>query len=78
MTKLPAAGGAVFDAAGRVLLVKPRGHYAGYVWTFPKGRLDQGESHEAAAMREVREEAGVTARIVESESGVKVLLKRRS
>ena len=72
MPKLPAAGGVVFDDAGRVLLVEPRGHYSGYVWTFPKGRLDQGESHEAAAVREVREESGVTARIVESESGIKV------
>lgn len=72
MAKLPAAGGVVFDDAGRVLLVEPRGHYAGYVWTFPKGRLDPGESHETAAVREVLEESGVTARIVESESGIKV------
>ena len=72
MAKQPAAGGVVFDDAGRVLLVEPRGHYAGYVWTFPKGRLDSGESHATAAVREVREESGVTARIVESEAGVQV------
>jgi 8-oxo-dGTP diphosphatase len=72
MAKLSAAGGVVFDDAGRVLLVEPRGHYSGYVWTFPKGRLDSGESHATAAVREVREEAGVTARIVESEAGVQV------
>jgi 8-oxo-dGTP diphosphatase len=70
--KRPAAGGVVFDDAGRVLLVEPHGHHAGYVWTFPKGRLDPGESHEAAAVREVLEEAGVTARIVTSESGIRI------
>ncbi|MDH5227898.1 MAG: NUDIX domain-containing protein [Gammaproteobacteria bacterium] len=72
MAKLPAAGGVVFDDAGRVLLVEPRGRYSGYVWTFPKGRPDDGESHATAAVREVREESGVTARIVESEAGVQV------
>ena len=28
-------------------------------WTFPKGKLDAGESFEAAAVREVEEEAGI-------------------
>jgi 8-oxo-dGTP diphosphatase len=59
----------VFDGEGRVLLVEPRGHFAGYVWTFPKGRLDACESYAAAAVREVLEESGVTARIVESARG---------
>lgn len=58
-----AYGGVVLDAEGRVLLREPRGHYGGYVWTFAKGRPDAGESPEAAALREVREETGVTARI---------------
>ncbi len=58
-----AYGGVVLDAEDRVLLREPRGHYGGYVWTFAKGRPDAGESPEAAALREVREETGVTARI---------------
>ena len=38
-----AYGGVLVDAKGRVLLRAPKGHYGGYVWTFPKGpipRLD--------------------------------------
>jgi len=33
-------------------------------WQLPKGRVDRGESHEAAAQREVREEAGVSTRLI--------------
>jgi 8-oxo-dGTP diphosphatase len=32
-------------------------------WSFPKGKLDQGESHEAAAVREVEEETACRGRI---------------
>jgi 8-oxo-dGTP diphosphatase len=34
-------------------------------WTFPKGHIERGELPEGAAMREVREEAGVLTEIVE-------------
>jgi 8-oxo-dGTP diphosphatase len=33
-------------------------------WTLPKGKLDAGESFEAAALREVEEETGLRARLV--------------
>jgi 8-oxo-dGTP pyrophosphatase MutT (NUDIX family) len=33
-------------------------------WIFPKGRLEPGETPEQAAVREVREEAGVDARVI--------------
>jgi 8-oxo-dGTP pyrophosphatase MutT (NUDIX family) len=59
-----AFGGVVFDERGRVLLRKPTGEFDGYLWTFPKGRLEEGESPEAAALREVRQETGVEAEIV--------------
>jgi 8-oxo-dGTP diphosphatase len=49
---------------GRILLRKPTNEYDNYVWTFPKGRPDKGESAEQAAIREVREEGGVDASIV--------------
>jgi 8-oxo-dGTP diphosphatase len=52
-----AAGGIVLRN-GRVLLV----HRPKYDdWSFPKGKLDEGESWEEAAVREVEEETGLRA-----------------
>ena len=56
--KEPAYGGIVVDAKGRILLREPSGHFDGYVWTFPKGRPQPGETAEEAALRETREETG--------------------
>lgn len=69
-SKAMAAGGVVFDGAGRVLLVEPKGHFDGYVWTLPKGRPEPGEDAEQAAVREVLEESGVQARVVAPIPGV--------
>lgn len=58
-----AAGGAVLrdhDGGAQVLVVH-RPHHAD--WSLPKGKLDPGEGHPAAAVREVLEETGVHARI---------------
>ena len=60
----PAFGGVVIDESGRVLLVEPKNHFDGYVWTFPKGRPEKEEPSDRTAVREVREEAGVTASVV--------------
>ena len=43
-----------------VLLISPRPAR----WQLPKGHVEPGEDPPAAAVREVREETGVTARIV--------------
>ncbi|MBW7915472.1 MAG: NUDIX domain-containing protein [Trueperaceae bacterium] len=51
------AGGVVFDPGNRVLLLQ---HASGH-WVFPKGHVEQGETQLQAALREVAEEAGVTA-----------------
>jgi 8-oxo-dGTP diphosphatase len=32
-------------------------------WTLPKGKLEEGESHEQAALREVEEETGLRCRL---------------
>ena len=59
MKRIEGAGGVVFGANDRVLMIR----YPGGSWDFPKGHIDPGETRETAAMREVLEEGGVTARI---------------
>jgi 8-oxo-dGTP pyrophosphatase MutT (NUDIX family) len=49
-----AAGGAVEDAAGRLLAIHRLGR-----WDLPKGKLEAGEEHATAALREVQEECGL-------------------
>ncbi len=64
------AGGIVYQKQGfQVLwLVRRPAGNAGYRgnlgWSFPKGLIDKGEKLEDAAIREVREEGGVEAKIV--------------
>ncbi len=49
-----AAGGLVMRTDGTFLVMKRDG-----VWDLPKGKLDNGESSEEAALREVSEETGL-------------------
>jgi len=49
-----AAGGVVTNETGKVLLLFRRGF-----WDLPKGKIDSGETKEAAAVREVQEETGL-------------------
>jgi 8-oxo-dGTP diphosphatase len=60
------AVGVLIDAAGRFLLTsRPPGKvWAGY-WEFPGGKLEAGESVEAALRRELHEELGITIGAVE-------------
>jgi len=64
-----AYGGVVVDPNGRVLLRRPKGDFDGYVWTFPKGRPDAGETPEQTALREVKEETGYSAKVIRKLSG---------
>ena len=48
---------------------RPRGDFDGYVWTFPKGRPEPGETPELAALREVKEETGYSAKVIKELSG---------
>lgn len=56
------AGGIVFNNKGQVLLTK---HSQNKHWSFPKGLIDPGQTPEQAAIREVKEEGGVEAEIVD-------------
>lgn len=60
-----AAGGVVINDDGLILVREPLNHYDGYVWSLPKGGVDKGETDEQGALREVEEETGVRAAIVE-------------
>ncbi len=62
-------GGVVFNVVGKILLFEPKSHYGGYAWTFPKGRANDAESPERTALREVKEETGVEAQILDEISG---------
>lgn len=44
-----------------ILVAQHSGHHG---WVFPKGLIDKGETKENAAVREVLEETGVAARIL--------------
>jgi 8-oxo-dGTP diphosphatase len=51
---------ALIDADGRVLLARrPEGKSMAGLWEFPGGKLQPGETPEAALIRELREELGI-------------------
>ena len=51
---------ALVDADGRVLLAqRPEGKHLAGLWEFPGGKVHDGETPEAALIRELREELGI-------------------
>lgn len=59
------AGGIVWrDAGGRIEYLLVRARSDREEWVLPKGHIEAGESAEQAALREVREEAGASCRVV--------------
>ncbi|MGB9754087.1 MAG: NUDIX hydrolase [Roseiflexus castenholzii] len=64
MNDQPDAAGCVvyrYDERGQPLILLIHDQYG--KWTLPKGHLDDGESAAEAAVREVREETGVTGEV---------------
>jgi len=51
------AGGVVIGDGGTIALVQAKNNTA---WLFPKGHIEEGETDETAARREIREETGLT------------------
>ena len=52
---------ALIDVDGRVLIAKrPQGKSLAGLWEFPGGKVEPGERPEAALIRELQEELGVT------------------
>ena len=47
------------------LLISRHDRRGRLIWSFPKGHLEDGETEQQAAIREVREETGISARVLE-------------
>ncbi len=57
------AAAALVDREGRVLLAqRPEGKSLAGLWEFPGGKIEQGETPEAALVRELKEELGIDTR----------------
>ncbi len=66
MQKEVSAGGVVYRREGEeieVVLASRRTRKGELAWGLAKGGIEAGETHEQAALREVREETGYTAEI---------------
>jgi 8-oxo-dGTP pyrophosphatase MutT (NUDIX family) len=61
MRKVHSAGGVVIKNEKILMLRKSSGD-----WVLPKGRIEVNESESEAAMREVAEETGISAMIIEA------------
>ena len=70
------AGGLV-TRDGKVLLVRMRTLAGDWVWTFPKGHLERGETPRAAALREVAEESGYECDILSTLAEVRYSFYRK-
>jgi isopenicillin N synthase-like dioxygenase/ADP-ribose pyrophosphatase YjhB (NUDIX family) len=65
---IPCVGAVVMDEGGRLLLVRRANPPAQGLWSIPGGRVEPGESHEQAVVRELAEETGLLG-AVEREVG---------
>lgn len=72
------AGGIVFNNKGQVLLIQNasiKDHKIQY-WGFPKGNIEPGQTSRDAALREVQEEGGIKAQIVDKVGDAKYVYTR--
>lgn len=63
--------GVISDESGRVLACRRAlGRHLGGLWEFPGGKVDAGEAHEAALVRELGEELGIDVLVGEKSDAV--------
>ena len=74
VNEIVAAGGVV-RAEGRLVLLVHRPKYND--WSFPKGKTEPNETIDEAAIREVREETGLTCRITRELQPVRYHVNRK-
>ena len=65
MKRMRVAAAVVWDGPRLLMTQRAPGGALGLQWEFPGGKLERGESPEQAIVREVREELGVTATVIE-------------
>ena len=60
------AGGLILDRTGspKAALIARRDRRGRLIWSLPKGHLEQGETAEDAAVREVHEETGISGKVL--------------
>ena len=64
MKQIHVVAGVIRDARGRILLARrTEGRDLSGLWEFPGGKVEAGESAEAALARELREELGIEAKV---------------
>lgn len=63
MVDIPCVGAVVFDASGKLLLIKRANPPAQGLWSLPGGRLEAGESAQEGIVREVAEETGLAVSV---------------
>jgi len=71
VAEIPCVGAVVFDPVGRLLLVRRGQEPAKGQWSIPGGRVEHGESHERAALRELHEETALVGRVVREVGSVR-------
>jgi ADP-ribose pyrophosphatase YjhB (NUDIX family) len=73
------AGGVVYrlkQGRAEYVLIRPKS--GANEWLLPKGHIEAGETEKEGALREVREETGVIARVICSLSDVKFSVREKS
>ncbi len=63
------AGGLIIDLSDPetpAALIARHDRRGRLIWSLPKGHIEQGETAQQAALREVREETGITGNIIDS------------
>ena len=75
MIEATSCGGVVIFRGKILVLYKNyKNRYEG--WVLPKGTVEKGETYEETALREVKEETGVEAKIVDYIVNIPLMYKR--